>query len=139
MTNTSSKTKNLSIEWQRNFFLWKCIHCWDIWPKFTWHFVWPNYLINCQNPSILFSQLIESYNNGILGFKKVLINWQKRTDGFWQLIEIFLKLKIPLLELLINWKVSKNSVKWWNMKLSFLKLSINWILVKWSFPIFETF
>ena len=30
--------------------------------------VWPNYSIKCQNPSVLFSQLIESSNNGILGF-----------------------------------------------------------------------
>jgi hypothetical protein len=41
------------------------------------------------NPSVLFWQLIESSNNGILGFKKVLINCQKRTGGFWQLIETF--------------------------------------------------
>ncbi len=32
------------------------------------------YSINCQNPSVLFSQLIESSNNGILSFKTFLNN-----------------------------------------------------------------
>jgi hypothetical protein len=31
--------------------------------------------------------LIESSNNGTLGFKKDSINCQKRTDGIYQLIE----------------------------------------------------
>ncbi len=34
-------------------------------------------------------QLIESINNVILSYFKLLINCQKRTYGFWQLIETF--------------------------------------------------
>jgi hypothetical protein len=44
-------------------------------------------LINCQNPSVLFSQLIETFINVILTYFKILINCLKRTNGFWQLIE----------------------------------------------------
>ncbi len=50
----------------------------DVWSKLcfiTWsNFTWSN-------------QLIESSNNGILGFLKFSINCQKRTYGFWHLIE----------------------------------------------------
>ena len=72
---------------------------------------WSNYL-TCF-------QLIEISNNGILGFKKVLINCQKRTDGFWQLImavdQNFNNVILSYFKILINWKVSKNSIKWSNM------------------------
>jgi hypothetical protein len=47
-------------------------------------------------------QLIRSSNNGILSFKKILINCQNPSVLFCQLIKTFLKPKIPLLELLIN-------------------------------------
>ena len=35
----------------------------------------------------MFFQLIKSFINVILSYFKILINCQKRTDGFWQLIE----------------------------------------------------
>jgi hypothetical protein len=41
---------------------------------------------------------------------------------------------MTLIKLSINWKVSKNLIKWWNIKLSLLKLLINWkntISIKW--------
>ncbi len=42
-------------------------------------------------------QLIKSSNNGILSFKKISINCQNPSVLFCQLIETFLKPKIPLL------------------------------------------
>jgi hypothetical protein len=72
---------------------------------------------------------MESSNNGILGFKKVLINCQNPSVLYWQLIKILLMSFLVILKFwstakirqfffgswsnfLINWKLSKNLVNW---------------------------
>jgi len=58
-------------------------------------------------------QLIESFNNGILGFKKVLINCQNPFVLFWQLIESFINVILSYLQLLIN--CQNLSVLFWQL------------------------
>ena len=77
---------------------------------------------------------------------KVSINWQKRTDGFWQLIETSNNGILGFLKVLINWKdqvkfdqLTKNKLKkfWSNAQINRNFRStenVKWNSIKWSFP-----
>ncbi len=73
--------------------------------------------IKCRNPSVLFWQLIKSFNNVILSYFKLLINWKDQVK-FNQLIK---KKKFRS-----NAKFNRN---FWSTE------KIKWNLIKWSFPI----
>ena len=66
------------------------------WPNFLRLFSWSKVLImvflsfkkiliNCQNPSVLFCQLIETFINVILSYFKILINCQKKN---WRILAV---------------------------------------------------
>ncbi len=65
--------------------------------------------INCQNPSVLFCQLIKIFIDVILSYFKISINCQNPSVLFWQLIKFFDQLK---------------SVQ--NFSQLIMKVSINW-------------
>ena len=70
--------------------------------------------INCQNPSVLFWQLIESSNNGILGFLKFRSSAKKEpTDfGSWSNYSI----NWSIFRRLIEKFRSSDSIKWNSIK-----------------------